>query len=93
MKEFNEALDSALNEVEQTNRAGEDPSHMFDVLTCFNTAINATLVRDCGGVRQRRQAKYLTKPVRSLQLDIRAKTKSLHAAQDFIKTHQSKGAS
>ena len=81
MKEFNEALDSALNEVEQTNRAGEDPSHMFDVLTCFNTAINATLVRDCGGVRQRRQAKYLTKPVRSLQLDIRAKTKSLHAAQ------------
>ena len=62
MNEFNEALDCALRDVEHANTEGDPQTHMFDLLTCFNAAINAVLVRDCGGVRQRRQARYLSSP-------------------------------
>ena len=85
MEEFNEALDSALRRLETDHEMGDSSTHILDVLTCFNTATDAVLARsrqqNGGGVRQRRQAKYLTKAVRALQLDIRAKGKSLHAAQ------------
>ena len=85
MDEFNDALDSALRRLETVHGSEGTPTHVLDVLTCFNTATDAVLARNqrrnAGGVRQRRQAKYLTKAVRALQLDIRAKAKSLHAAQ------------
>ena len=67
MEEFNEALDSALRRLETDHEMGDCSTHILDVLTCFNTATDAVLARsrqqNGGGVRQRRQAKYLTKAV------------------------------
>ena len=43
INEFNEALDCALRDVEHANTEGDPQTHMFDLLTCFNAAINAVL--------------------------------------------------